>query len=266
MQGCIISRSTGRVRLLKSRWRFVWGLGYSTPHSARVPCCVRRCRCRYRAVVQPAESVPSARHQYTRAHHLSLRTTLVVPTLTSERIALSPHSHVVNTPSTPHAHFTRRVDSIQPSHGPGFKTSNLSLFLATTRSIQRIDPAQLERLLASHAFALPVSRPEAAAAGYSGNYGGGTTAKAPSRALQYTRSGAVLGAAGGSRSHASEVSGQVRRFDDGQKGGRVSCCVWTSHVKVLFFEGGSVWTTGGRACVVWVVGQMMSKSFVFFAY
>eukprot|EP00752_Nemacystus_decipiens_P012189 g10806.t2 len=78
----------------------------------------------------------------------------------------------------------------------------------------------LERLLASHAFALPVSRVEAAAAGYTGNYGSGdgdqtvvangnTTAQPP-RALEYTRSGAVLGAGvGGARSRASGVSGQV---------------------------------------------------------
>eukprot|EP00903_Cladosiphon_okamuranus_P012353 g11582.t1 len=78
----------------------------------------------------------------------------------------------------------------------------------------------LERILASHAFALPVSRAEAAAAGYSGNYAngereevgtadGGAVAKPP-RALEYTRSGAVLGGGvGGARSRSSWVSGQV---------------------------------------------------------
>lgn len=79
---------------------------------------------------------------------------------------------------------------------------------------------QLERLLASHSFSLPVSRAEAAAAGYSGSYGnggsgggGGGRGSGEAPAIEYTRSGAVLGGndSGGGRSHSLGVSGQVRR-------------------------------------------------------
>ncbi|CAM9532484.1 unnamed protein product [Ectocarpus sp. 13 AM-2016] len=91
----------------------------------------------------------------------------------------------------------------------------------------------LERLLASHAFNVPVSRAEAAAAGYSGSYGndGGADSETESlltsgaagdgenggvaalarRSVEYTRSGQVLGAGGdgGTGSRSRGVSGQV---------------------------------------------------------
>ncbi|CAB1113910.1 unnamed protein product [Ectocarpus sp. CCAP 1310/34] len=93
--------------------------------------------------------------------------------------------------------------------------------------------SMLERLLASHAFNVPVSRAEAAAAGYSGSYGNdsaadfereslltsgaagegenGGVAALSRRPVEYTRSGQVLGAGGdgGTRSPSRGVSGQV---------------------------------------------------------
>lgn len=93
---------------------------------------------------------------------------------------------------------------------------------------------QLERLLASHAFSLPVSRAEAASGGYGGGISGGTDNGLHSQeaalsvrggsigqgAAGYTRSGEVLG--GGRNARVPGVSAQVRKRETGRRWGSAS--------------------------------------------
>lgn len=170
------------------------------------------------------------------ASHRMVTSTCIAPT--------PPHSYLIPPPCTVSIllYFiaiiqTPRQPSLSSTTAPLETVPALSTIAPTPAPLRPplpavpplCQPIQLERLLASHAFALPVSRAEARGSGVDDKEGSSfsgsrqdqvvVSARGARSAIGYTRSGEVLGEGRGVR--VSGVSAQVQKRADRGGGVRV---------------------------------------------